>query len=228
VLRERYDEAVSAARGNLVRRFGEGGETHLRGLVVSTRPDCIDTEKADLIASYADAAAEVWVELGLQSANDRTLRDIGRGHDSAAFENAVAVLKGRGLRIAAHVILGLPGENRDDMLATIREVSRLGLDGIKFHDLRILAGTRLEREYRAGEITLMHPSRLPALLADCIEQLHPECEVMRLCTDAAAAATTAPRRAPAKDALYRAVESELQSRGTRQGDRFSAQRAGGG
>ncbi len=217
VLRERYDEAFSAARRCLVDRFGDDGGTRLRGLVVSTRPDCIDEARADLISSYGARAAELWVELGLQSAKDETLRAIGRGHDFAAFERAVFLLHERGLRVAAHVILGLPGENRDDMLATIQAISRLGIEGIKFHDLRILAGTRLDREYRTGEITLVHPSRLPKLLADCIENLNPECEVMRLCTDVSAAATIAPSRPLGKDALYRAVEEELRSRGTRQG-----------
>ncbi len=217
MLRERYDEAFSAARRCLVDRFGDDGGTRLRGLVVSTRPDCIDEARADLISSYGARAAELWVELGLQSAKDETLRAIGRGHDFAAFERAVFLLHERGLRVAAHVILGLPGENRDDMLATIQAISRLGIEGIKFHDLRILAGTRLDREYRTGEITLVHPSRLPKLLADCIENLNPECEVMRLCTDVSAAATIAPSRPLGKDALYRAVEEELRSRGTRQG-----------
>jgi len=248
VLRDRYDEAIAAARRVLARGLAQGSPDSdpsdqtlrygreegdcmpaiagdgLRGLVVSTRPDCVDESVVDLLASYAERGLELWVELGLQSAHDRTLRAIGRGHDRAAFERAVRFLEGRGTRIAAHVILGLPGEGRADMIETAREVAALGLDGVKFHDLRILSGTRLEREYLAGEIAPMHPTRLPGILADCIEELPPGCEVMRLCADAPAAATIVPRRPPDKAALYRAVEDELASRGTRQGAGFGRAR----
>jgi radical SAM protein (TIGR01212 family) len=79
------------------------------GLIVSTRPDCVDEPRADLLAEFA-AFTEVWVELGLQSANDRTLRRIRRGHSVAEFNRAVRLLQSRGLRVAVHLILGLPGE----------------------------------------------------------------------------------------------------------------------
>lgn len=226
VLRRRYDEALGAARAIL-----GGGEGHgppgirrpepdaLRGLVVSTRPDCVDEDVAELLASYAALGLETWVELGLQSASDRTLRAIGRGHDYAAFERAARALEGRGLRVAAHLVLGLPGEGRREMLDSARRVAALGLGGVKFHDLRVLEGTRLAREYRAGEFAPMHPSRLPGLLADCIEELPPSCEVMRLCADTPAGATIVPRAKADKTALYRAVEGELAARGSRQGCR---------
>jgi uncharacterized protein len=207
VLRGRYDEAIGAAP--------EG----MRGLVVSTRPDCVDEAAAELLAEYADRGLETWVELGLQSASDATLRAIGRGHDRAAFERAARMLKGRGLRVAAHVILGLPGEGRKEMAETVRTVSALDLDGIKFHDLRILSGTRLAREYLAGEFAPLHPSRLPGLLADRIEELNPDCEVIRLCADAPPEKTVAPRLLPDKEAIYRAVEGELEARDSRQGCR---------
>jgi uncharacterized protein len=227
VLRRRYDEALDAARAAL--GGGEGKSPPgarrpeaeaLRGLIVSTRPDCVDEAVAELLSSYAALGLETWVELGMQSASDRTLRAIGRGHDNAAFERAVRALEGRGLRIAAHLVLGLPGEGRREMLESARRVAALRLDGVKFHDLRVLEGTRLAREYRAGEFSPMHPSRLPGLLADCIEELPPSCEVMRLCADTPAAATIAPRGMPDKSILYRAVEGELAARLSRQGSRF--------
>ncbi len=218
VLKERYDEAIEAARG-LLSRPGRSGADALRGLVVSTRPDCVDAERAELLDYYAARGFELWVELGLQSAKDATLRDIGRGHDYAAFERAVALLRGRGIRIAAHVMLGLPGETWADMLSTARAVSGLGLDGVKFHDLRILRGSRLESEFLAGEISILHPSRLPALLADSIELLDPACEVIRICADAPTSATIAPRPPPSKDGLYLALEKEFARRGTKQGFR---------
>jgi uncharacterized protein len=215
VLRDRYDEAIGAARSLLGR-----GEA-LRGLVVSTRPDCIDESAAELLASYAAEGLELWIELGLQSAHDRTLRAIGRGHGLSEYARATELLAGRGLRIAAHLILGLHDEGRDDMLETVRAAVALGLDGVKFHDLRVLEGTRLAREYRAGEFAPLHPSRLPGLLADCIEELDPSCEVLRLCADTPPKSTIAPRAIPDKEAVYRAVEEELESRGSRQGARLT-------
>ncbi len=219
VLEERYDEAIAAALYSLSRP-GRAGADALRGLVVSTRPDCVDEERARLLESYADRGLELWVELGLQSARDATLRDIGRGHDYSAFERAVDLLRGRGLRIAAHVMLGLPGETEADMLSTVGAVSGLGLDGIKFHDLRILSGSRLASEFLAGEVSVFHPSRLPGLLADCIEVLDPACEVIRICADAPGKATIAPRPPPSKDGLYLALEGELARRGAGQGSRY--------
>lgn len=213
ILRSRYDEALRAIR----ERAGEG----LRGLVVSTRPDCLDEEKAELLASYASEGLEVWVELGLQSANDRTLERIRRGHDYAAFVRARGLLAGRtGLRTAAHLILGLPGESLADMLRTASRVAELDLEGVKFHDLLVPRGSILASEYLAGETSLLHPSRLPGILADCLELLDPECEVMRLCSDAPRSELLAPRRRLEKAALYEAVEGELLSRGTNQGSRF--------
>jgi len=104
-----------------------------------------------------------------------------------------------------------------DMLQTVGLVADLGLDGVKFHDLHIARGSGLAAEYPAGELTLIHPLRLPALLADCIELLPPACEVMRLCSDAPEDERLAPRRPIDKTWLYQAVEAELESRGTRQG-----------
>jgi radical SAM protein (TIGR01212 family) len=203
VLRSVYDEALSKAE--------------FRGLVVSTRPDCVDEDKAELLRSYADRGLEVWVELGLQSALERSLVRIGRGHGVEAFLFARRLLAERGIRTAVHLILGLPGESRADMLEGPRLLAELGLEGVKFHDLRVVRGARLAAEYLSGEVVPLHPSRLPSLLADCIELLPPGCEVMRLCSDFPSGECLAPKRLPEKGALYRAVEAELESRGTRQG-----------
>lgn len=210
-LRERYDEALLAVRS--------GAPGALRGLVVSTRPDCIDEEKAELLASYARDGLEVWVELGLQSSHDRTLARIGRGHDYAAFLRARELLARPGLRVAVHLILGLPGEGRDDMLETVSRIAALSLDGVKFHDLMIPRGSALAAEYMLGELSLMHSRRLPALLADCLELLDPGCEIIRLCSDARPAEILAPRWRPDKTVVYLAVEALLASRGSRQGSR---------
>ena len=190
-LRERYGEAMEAVESS--------APGSLRGIVVSTRPDCVDTEVARLLASFARSGLEVWVELGLQSSHDRTLARIRRGHDYAAFVRARELLaEAGGVRAAAHLILGLPGETR--------------------HDLLVPLGSALAEEYLRGDFRLLPRESLPALLADCIERLPPECEVIRLCSDADDEELVAPKGRPDKSQLYRDVEAELAARNARQGD----------
>jgi radical SAM protein (TIGR01212 family) len=217
LLRERYDEALEA-----VRELAPGA---LRGLVVSTRPDCLDEERAGLLASYARSGLEVWVELGLQSAHDRSLERLRRGHGWAAYETARFLLADTGARMGVHLILGLPGEGRDEMLETVSRVAATRPEGVKFHDLVLPRGSALAAEYLLGELGLMHPSRLPALLADCLERLSPDCEVIRLAADAGAAEILAPSRRLSKEGLYRSVEAELESRGSTQGSLWSGRSA---
>lgn len=223
LLRERYDEALGLVRERAGRSGAGGG---LRGLVVSTRPDCVDEERAGLLASYASTGLEVWVELGLQSSHDRTLARIRRGHDYSAFVRAREILRAAGLRTAVHLILGLPGEGEADMLETVSRIASLGVEGVKFHDLMIPRGSELAYEYLAGELTLMHRARLPGLLADCVERLDPACEVIRLSSDAPPSELLAPRGRPDKTNTYLAVEAILASRGTRQGSSLGARPAG--
>jgi len=118
VLQRRYDEALAV----------DG----IVGLAIGTRPDCVNQPVLDLLQSYAERHL-IWIEYGLQSAHDQTLILINRGHDAACFTRAVRATQNRGIRICAHVILGLPNETREDMLHTARFVADLGLDGIKLH-----------------------------------------------------------------------------------------------
>jgi len=204
-----YDCAVAALDG-----IAPGS---LRGIVVSTRPDCFDEDKARLLASYAASGLEVWLELGLQSSSDETLRRIHRGHTARQYAEAAAVAGRFQLRRAAHVILGLPGEGRKEMLDTVRFVGECGAEGVKFHDLRLSTGSALARSFPAGEFSPLHPSRLPALLADCLEILPPHVEVMRLAADFRRDVVLDVFPPLEKFRLYSAVEEELATRSTRQG-----------
>jgi len=209
-----YDRAIAALEAV--------APASLRGIVVSTRPDCFDEEKAGLLASYARSGHEIWLELGLQSANDRTLALIHRGHSAQEYATAAAIAGEAGLRRAVHVMLGLPGEGRADMLATVAFAASCGLEGAKFHDLRLAVGSALARQYPAGEFAPLHPSRLPGLLADCLETLPPEVEILRLCADFLPGTTIEIFPPPEKNRLYMAVERELERRGTRQGSALGA------
>ena len=106
------------------------------GISIGTRPDCVEDEKLDLIASYRNPQ----IEFGLQTIHDKTLNFINRGHDYKTFEDAYFRAKKRGIEVVVHVILGLPGETRDMMIETAKKLGELEVDGVKIHLVRFLAG----------------------------------------------------------------------------------------
>ena len=192
----------------------------LKGIIVSTRPDCFDSEKAALLASYRERGMEVWVELGLQSAHEETLLFIRRGHGVKEFLDAMEIAGKAHLRRAVHLMLGLPGESHSMMLETARIVANTGTEGVKFHDFRIAKGSAFARAFQCGEITAMHPSRLPGLLADCLEVLPPSTEIIRISADFRPEEAINIHAPLDKHYLARLVEDELRRRGSCQGQRF--------
>ncbi len=189
------------------------------GLVIGTRPDCLPDEVLDLLA---ELSARTWllVELGLQTIHDRTLAWMNRGHDYAAFVEAVERSQRWGLRVGAHVILGLPSESRLDMLATAREVARLGLHSVKLHNLYVARETPLAQMYARGEVALLELGEYAAVAADFLEVLPPECVIDRLGADAPPEFVVAPAWCGDKHAARAAVEAELVRRDTWQGRRY--------
>ena len=111
---------------------------------IGTRPDCVDSEKLDLISTYKVP----WMEYGLQSAHNETLKWMNRGHDFECFKNAVIETKKRGIKVCAHIILGFPNETREMMLETAHKLAELEIDGIKIHQLTILADSPLLKYYQ--------------------------------------------------------------------------------
>ena len=133
-LRELYSEALS--------------HPLIEGLVIGTRPDCIDEEKLDLLQSIQEEGKIVIVEYGIESCYDRTLERIGRGHDFECARRAVEMTAKRGLTQCAHFIFGLPGESLREMMDEADIINTLPLTSVKFHQLQIIRGTRMEEEYR--------------------------------------------------------------------------------
>jgi radical SAM protein (TIGR01212 family) len=199
-----------------------------RGLNVATRPDCIDQGKARLLASYRDQGLEVWVELGLQTIHDDTLRRIGRGHTMEDFRRAWGLLKENGLNVAVHLIFGLPGEGFTHIVETAEEVARLGLDGVKIHNLHIPRGTRLETELRKGEVTVPSAERHLEYCIAAIERLPPRTVVMRLVCDTPREELAAPRAFWKKEAFTSRLAAEMKARGSFQGRLFRALDRGSG
>ena len=202
-LRSRYDEAVD--------------EEDVIGLSIGTRPDCVSDEVLRLINSYADVY-HVWIEYGLQSIHDHTLERINRCHTCQEFEDAVYRTRTLGgVNVCAHVILGLPGEDRSDMIATARKVSSLGIDGIKLHHLYVARGTALEREYRSGRVKTMEMEEYVSVAADFLENLSPDITVQRLVGDTQGDGLVAPLWTAGKSEVVRSISGELRRRGTFQG-----------
>lgn len=189
------------------------------GLVVGTRPDCVPDEVLDLLGELA-TQSYVSVEYGMQTMHDRSLAWMNRGHDHGAFIDAVERSRGRGFEIGAHVILGLPGESRDDMLATARELARLGVDAVKIHNLYAVHDTPLADWVRAGQVTLMDRDDYVATLVDFLELLPPTCLIERISGDAPPDYLVGPAWCLDKPALRAAVAAEFERRDTWQGKRF--------
>lgn len=205
VLRAMYDEALQAVEGVV-------------GLSVGTRPDCVDDAVLDLLQAYAERRL-VWLEYGLQSAHDDTLRRINRGHDLACFQRAVATTRGRGIPVCAHVILGLPGEDRGRMMETARVLAQMGIDGVKLHLLYVVRGTPLERLYRSGEYRCLTQAEYVDLVCGFLEHLPPETVIHRLTGDPHAEELVAPGWALDRGTLAR-IREAMAGEGRFQGKRY--------
>ena len=173
----------------------------------------------DLIESYKDTH-EVWIEYGLQSIHDDTLNRVNRGHDYATFLDALERTKRRGLKTCVHVILGLPGESYDDMMATARAMSQLDIDSLKIHLMHVLKDTPLERELEEGRFKPLEFDEYIPLVCDFLEYIPPHISIQRLTADGPRAILLAPKWATQKHKTLAAIEAELERRGSCQGSRL--------
>ena len=190
------------------------------GLSIGTRPDCINAEILDLLQGYARHHL-VWLEYGLQSANDVTLSAINRGHDVRCFQEAVVATRNRGIKICAHVILGLPGENRSDMLHTARTIADLGIDGVKLHLLYVIRGTRLESQFQQGAYHCLRQQEYIELVCDFLERIPAEMIIQRLTGDPHPEELVAPQWALKKSETLTRIRQTLEERDTWQGKYFN-------
>ncbi len=186
------------------------------GLVIGTRPDCVSGAVMDLLAELAEQTY-VCVEYGMQTMHDKSLDWMNRGHHHDAMLDAVARSRGRNFDIAAHIILGLPGESHADMMATAHELARLRLDGVKFHNLHAVADTPLAELVRNGTVAMMGRDEYVATLADMLEVLPPEVVIQRLSGDAPREYLIGPEWCLDKAAVRRALDAELARRDSWQG-----------
>lgn len=186
------------------------------GISIGTRPDCVDEEKIKLISSYKNT----WIEYGLQSVHDRTLKLINRGHDYKCFLDAYKLSKNYGINVCAHIILGLPGETKDDMLKTAYELAKLKIDGVKFHCLTVLKNTRLSKIYFENKIKLLSEDEYCNILCDFLEILPPSTVIQRTAGTGLVSELIAPLWIKNKFETQNKVDKFLIERNTYQGAKY--------
>ncbi|MBN2704060.1 MAG: TIGR01212 family radical SAM protein [Pontiellaceae bacterium] len=214
---------------------------------IGTRPDCL-TPQAYHFLTQLNERIETWVELGVQTCNDRTLQRINRGHDWASSEQAIQRLHERGIKVAVHVILGLPGETAKDFQATADTLAALPIDAVKIHNLHIEKGTALAKEFNVGRASCLTSPKetdrqdaCPTFdaplfmehdyaehLMDFIRRMPPNIPIMRLTTDTLDDELIAPKWHMAKGQFKDYVIQQMTCREWHQGDLYKKLETGNG
>lgn len=185
-------------------------------LSLATRPDTLPDSALQRLQRLT-RRLPVWVELGLECADDARLTAINRLHTVADFLDAAARARARGLLVVGHAILGLPGDGREGARRTAEVLAQAGVEGVKVHHLMVLRRTALAHWWREGRVEPLTPEVYVDWLADFVERLRPDQVLHRITGDAADAELLAPRWSVHKNSVREALESELTLRGTRQG-----------
>ena len=188
---------------------------------VATRADCLEDDVIAYLASLAERTV-LTVELGLQTSNDQTASLINRGHTYEQFCDGYARLRQASdrIQICVHLIFGLPGEDDEDMLRTVRDVAALHPDQVKLHLLHVLRGTRLCEMYERGEYVPLERERYVRLVADALELLPPETVIGRLTGDGKGEELIAPLWSKRKTTVINDVDKLLYARESYQGIKF--------
>lgn len=187
-------------------------------MAIGTRPDCISQATLELLQEMSQHLL-VWLELGLQSVHNDSLIRINRGHDYTCFENMVQSLRPiPNLFVCAHIILGLPGETKKDMLTTIERLNTLGIDGVKIHHLQVPRHTVLETQYLNGEISIFTIAEYVDLITDLIPHLSGHMVIHRLTGEIRDDLLCAPRWPLAKVRVVQMIEEALKKKKVYQGD----------
>ncbi len=175
---------------------------------IGTRPDCLSDEVLDLIAEL-NLLKPVWIELGLQTIHEKSAEYIRRGYPLAVYERAIRELRARNIETITHVILGLPGESREEMLQTVKYVGESGVQGIKLQLLHVLEGTDLALDYRNGLFEVMTMDDYISLIKDCVDILPDDIVIHRLTGDGPKRILIAPEWTKDKKRVLNALNKEL-------------------
>ncbi len=188
------------------------------GLSIGTRPDCIDDEKIKLISSYKDDYY-TWVEYGLQSIHDKTLKKINRGHNFDCFFKAYEKTKEAGINVCVHVIFGL-WETHDEIMQTAQKLAQLKVDGVKIHMLCALENTKLAQIYKEGGIDFMDENEYVKTVCDFLEYLPETTTIHRLAGNGLSTELIAPKWLGKKFDCLNKIDKEFINRNSYQGSKF--------
>lgn len=206
VLKEKYEEAIKQ----------EG----VVALAIATRPDCLSDEVIELL-SELNKRVYIWIELGLQTVSDKTAKIINRGYDIAAFENSIRKLRAASIDVVVHVILGLPEEDKNDMLNTIDYLAHSNIQGIKFHLLHLMKDTPLVRYYELGKLIFLEQEEYVDLICEAIALLPQDIVIHRMTGDAPRELLIGPMWSLKKWEILNAINQKLEKYDIYQGLDFS-------
>ncbi len=206
VLRQRYDAALIDRR--------------IVALAIGTRPDCINEEVADVIASYKEKV-DVWVELGLQTASDNTAKTINRGYESAVYLKAVKILKSYGIRVVTHIMIGLPGEEQKELEATVSMLNEADPWGIKIHSVYVAEGTMLAEMYRKGEYAPIDMDTYINRTVYVLTHVSPNAIIHRLTGDCPRELLVAPGWNTEKNSVLCGIVRKMEELGVNQGEYYT-------
>lgn len=187
-------------------------------LSIATRPDCVTPNIVQLLRELQETYKKpVWVELGLQTVQEKTAVYIRRGYELPCFEQAVRLLREAGIEVITHVILGLPGENREQILETIDYLNGMDIQGIKLQLLHVLEDTDLAEDYRNNRFHVLEEEEYVDLVTVCIARLRPDIVIHRLTGDGPKDLLLAPLWSTSKMKVLNHIHHQLKTDGIRQG-----------
>jgi uncharacterized protein len=198
------------------------GVKDVMGLMIGTRPDNLSDKILDLIASYKKNNFELWLEIGLQSIHDKSLKFLNRQHDYQVSYNSIMRASERGIPVCIHIIIGIPGESWDDMMETADTISRLPICGVKIHHLHVIKDTPLEKLYYKNKINLLSIDEYTAIIVDFIERLRPDITIHRLMGERNKETLIAPKWGLRKGTVQQLVNQKFRERATNQGFLFNS------
>ena len=202
ILKERYDSALIDER--------------IKILSIGTRPDCIDEEVVKLLAEYNEKY-EVWVELGLQTANDNTAEIINRGYKIEIFDRAMALLSKYKIKAVVHLMIGLPKESLRDAIASAEHLASFNVFGVKIHSLYVMKATALAKEYKEKRYTPPTLSEYADCTSEVLARISQDTVVHRITGDCPRDMLVAPEWNKDKNAIIDAVNTAMREKGYRQG-----------
>lgn len=191
-----------------------------KAISFGTRPDCLNQQAYDFLYNL-NKQIDVWVELGVQTTNEKTLTNINRGHTWQQSKQAILELKKQGIKIAAHVIIGLPGEANSDYIKTARELSDLPIDAIKIHNLLILKNTQLEQQFTETPFRVLYEKEYAEKLILFLQNTRNNIPIMRITTDAPEKDVVEPKWHMIKENFINYVTSTMINQELFQGDALS-------